>query len=86
MTTTVFHPHPPCSKVKQIDRLNLIKMAYMQLSEESDVQEPNKEFYQLLKYNEAILRNLPVNLIITDTEQRIKLFLEYSLSSRRFEY
>ncbi len=63
--------------VNHLDRIHLIKMAYMQLSEESDIQDMNTEFYQFLKYNEAILRNLPVNLIITDNDQRIKLVNEH---------
>lgn len=64
-------------EVKNIDKINLIKMAYIQISSEPGADGPNQEFYQLLKYNEAILRNLPVNLIVTDNENRIKLVNEY---------
>jgi ABC-type branched-subunit amino acid transport system ATPase component/nitrogen-specific signal transduction histidine kinase len=64
-------------EVKNIDKINLIKMAYTQIAEEENIEDLNKEFYQLLKYNEAILRNLPVNLIVTDNENRIKLVNEY---------
>jgi signal transduction histidine kinase/ABC-type molybdenum transport system ATPase subunit/photorepair protein PhrA len=64
-------------KVENIDKINLIKMAYTQISTEENIENLNKEFYQLLKYNEAILRNLPVNLIITDNENQIKLVNEY---------
>lgn len=59
--------------VKNIDKINLIKMAYTQVSNDPSADDLNEEFYQLLKYNEAILRNLPVNLIVADQEQRIKL-------------
>lgn len=59
--------------VKNIAKINLIKMTYTQIAEESEVKDLNKEFYQFLKYNEAILRNLPVNLIVTDNENRIKM-------------
>ncbi|WP_457577474.1 ATP-binding cassette domain-containing protein [Desulfomarina sp.] len=59
--------------VKNINKINLIKMAYTQIDGESSVEGLNKEFYNLLKYNEAILRNLPVNLIVTDSDHRIKL-------------
>jgi signal transduction histidine kinase/ABC-type multidrug transport system ATPase subunit len=64
-------------EVENIDRLNLIKIAYTQISMDSTPRELNKEFYQLLKYNEAILRNLPVNLIVIDTENHIKLINDY---------
>ena len=63
--------------MQNIDKLNLIKMAYTQLSSEQNVEEPNKEFQQYLKYNEAILRNLPVNLIVVDTNKRIKMVNDY---------
>ena len=59
--------------VRNIDKINLIKMAYTQISGDPSGEDLNEEFYHLLKYNEAILRNLPVNLIVTDKEQRIKL-------------
>ena len=75
--------------VQKIDKLNLIKMAYMQLPEEQHVDDLQKEFYQFLKYNEAILRNLPVNLIVTDTECRIKMvndFCKHSFGLKRTSY
>lgn len=59
--------------VDNIDRLNLIKLCYTQLSSGSDMTNTSKEFYQLLKYNEAILQKLPTNLIVTDDNNRIKL-------------
>lgn len=59
--------------VKNIAKINLMKMTYTQIAEEGEVNDLNKEFYQFLKYNEAILRNLPVNLVVTDNENRIKM-------------
>jgi signal transduction histidine kinase len=63
--------------IRNIDKINLIKMAYMQISGEQQADNLNTEFYQFLKYNEAILRNLPVNLIVTDNHKRIKLVNEH---------
>jgi signal transduction histidine kinase/ABC-type branched-subunit amino acid transport system ATPase component len=64
--------------VKNIDKLNLIKMVYTQISEGQNSDDNlNKQFYQLLKYNEAILQHLPVNLIITDNENHIKMVNEH---------
>jgi signal transduction histidine kinase/ABC-type branched-subunit amino acid transport system ATPase component len=64
--------------VRNLDKLNLIKMAYTQIAaEDRNVDNLNQEFYHLLKYNEAILRNLPVNLIVTDNDHQIKLVNEH---------
>ena len=63
--------------VSNIDKINLIKMAYTQITTEQNIEDPNKEFNQYLKYNEAILRNLPINLIVVDNHQRIKMVNEH---------
>lgn len=62
--------------VNNIDRLNLIKLCYSQLNNGDDISNTSKEFYQLLKYNEAILQKLPTNLIVTDDQNNIKLINE----------
>ncbi len=67
-------------EVKNIDKINLIKMAYTQVSDQH-TDNLDKEFYQLLKYNEAILRNLPINLIVADHENNIGLANEYCKQS-----
>jgi len=58
---------------KNIDRLNLIKMCYTQVTRNKKTEDINKEFYQLLRYNEAILKNLPITLIVTDDQNNIKM-------------
>ncbi len=58
---------------KNIDRLNLIKMCYTQITRNKQSEDINKEFYQLLRYNEAILKNLPITLIVTDDQNNIKM-------------
>ncbi len=63
--------------VRNVDKLNLITIAYTQISAEPKLDNLNQEFLQLLKYNEAILRHLPVNVIVTDPEQRIKMVNDY---------
>ncbi|MGL1892988.1 MAG: ATP-binding protein [Spirochaetaceae bacterium] len=59
--------------VNNIDRLNLIKLCHSQLNSDEELTNTSKEFYQLLKYNEAILQQLPTNLIVTDDANNIKL-------------
>ncbi len=60
-------------KINEIDKINLIKMAYTQITKNATTEDANKEFYNLLKYNEAILQNLPINLIVTDSNNTIKM-------------
>ena len=64
--------------VKNIDKINLIKLAYTQISGNDSLENANQEFYSLLKYNEAVLIKLPVNLIVVDHHGKIKLINEYA--------
>jgi PAS domain S-box-containing protein len=64
---------------QNIDKINLIKLAYTQIPKEETLKHVSSEFYQLLKYNQAILEKLPVNLIVTDKDQQIKLFNEQAI-------
>jgi signal transduction histidine kinase len=59
--------------VNNIDRINLIKLSYSQFTRNPDGEGGNEEFYQLLKYNEAILRGLPVSLIVTDERRQVRM-------------
>jgi two-component system sensor histidine kinase AtoS len=59
--------------VRNIDKINLIRLAYTQMNEPSKFEVTRKDFHQMLKYNEAILLGLPVNLIVVDAENRIKM-------------
>ena len=61
---------------KNIDKINLIKIAYTQLSEATNLDQYNEEFFHLLKYNEAILRKLPVSLIVVNRDETIKIINE----------
>ena len=64
-------------KTNNIDKINLIKLAYTQITKKQPTENLNKEFYNLLKYNEAILLNLPVNLMVIDNDKIIKLINNY---------
>ncbi|GAB1482724.1 hypothetical protein MASR2M78_15400 [Treponema sp.] len=61
--------------IKNIDKINLIKIAYTQLMD-NNLNFYNEEFFHLLKYNEAILRNLPVSLIVINKNEEIKIINE----------
>jgi PAS domain S-box-containing protein len=74
--------------VQNIEKINLLRLAYTQSEREPAVGDTSEEFYQLLKYNAAILELLPVTLLVTDQRNRIKLMnraaKEYFASARRF--
>jgi two-component system sensor histidine kinase AtoS len=60
-------------EVSRIDTVSLIKLAYTQVSTSARTGDINREFYQFLKFNEAILQRLPLNLIVVDRRNAIKL-------------
>lgn len=63
--------------IENIDKINLIKLAYTQISRGKTMMNVDKEFYHLLKYNEAILEFLPIALLVVNREERIKLVNNY---------
>jgi ABC-type branched-subunit amino acid transport system ATPase component/nitrogen-specific signal transduction histidine kinase len=65
--------------VKNIDKINLIRLAYTQFLKQDPAPTQDPGFYQLLKYNEAILQKLPVNLLVTDKGDRICLTNEAAM-------
>ena len=62
--------------VTNIDKINLIKLCYTQMSGSDDI-ENYQDFNQLLRYNEAILQKLPINLLVSDNENRIKMINDH---------
>ncbi len=72
--------------VKNIDKINLIKFAYTEMTKVGQIGVTREEFYQILKYNEAILQNLPVNLLVIDTDFKIKLINERAKSFFHLEH
>ena len=65
--------------VKNIDKINLIRLAYTQFLKQDPAPTRDPGFYQLLKYNEAILQKLPVNLLVTDKDDLICLTNEAAM-------
>ena len=70
--------------INNIDKINLIKLCYTQIAARDDI-ENFHDFYQLLRYNEAILQKLPINLIVTDNENNIKLINDHGKEYFRLE-
>ncbi len=62
--------------IKNIDKINLIKLAYTQVIKDHSIKHDDFDFYKLLKYNEAILTNLPFSLLVTDVKRKVRLINE----------
>ncbi|MDR0759094.1 MAG: ATP-binding cassette domain-containing protein [Treponema sp.] len=69
--------------VREIDKVSLIKLAYTQIPETTSRRNVNREFYEFLKYNEAILERLPVNLIVVDHTGTVKMMNKEALNYLR---
>jgi signal transduction histidine kinase/ABC-type branched-subunit amino acid transport system ATPase component len=63
--------------VGQIDTMNLLRLTYTQVYSLENSGNRKREFNQFLKYNEAVLLNLPVNLIVVDGEEKVKIVNEH---------
>jgi PAS domain S-box-containing protein len=60
--------------IHNIDKINLIKLAYTQvISHQESEEKTDQDFYQLLKYNQAILEFLPLAVLVIDQNKEIKL-------------
>ncbi len=62
--------------IEDVDKVNLIRLCYSQLTEGRETR-GTREFYQLLRYNEAILQKLPINLVVADNDNRIKMLNDH---------
>lgn len=67
--------------IQSIGKMQIIKMAYTQFSEKPLFQHEINSFYHLIKYNEAILETLPVNLIILNNNKILKLANKYFINN-----
>lgn len=65
--------------IRELDKISLIKMAYTQFSRLEDEQAQAHEFSKLLKYNEVILKQLPISLIVSNYDHRIRMVNESAM-------
>ncbi len=54
--------------IKDLDRVKLIKMTYSFFLSREELNRENRELYYLKTYNEDIIKNIPVGVIILDKE------------------
>lgn len=71
--------------IQSIGKMQIIKMAYTQFSDNPKIQIQRTSFYHLIRYNEAILESLPVNLIILNNDGYVKLINKYFISNFNIE-
>ncbi|MDA3900194.1 MAG: ATP-binding cassette domain-containing protein [Spirochaetes bacterium] len=62
------------SRVKDVDRINLIKMCYTEITKDDKRLTSDQEIYELFKFNEAIIHNLPISIIVIDGSYKIRLY------------
>jgi PAS domain S-box-containing protein len=58
--------------IGNIDKIMLIRLAYTHALTGKQVKS-DRDFSEFLRYNEAVLFDLPINLIVVDRENRVKL-------------
>lgn len=71
--------------IQSLGKMQIIKMAYTHFTETPTTQNHEDSFYHLIKYNEAILENLPVNLIVLNNDGILKLVNKYFLNNFRID-
>jgi len=59
-------------KIDHIDKMNLIRLAYTHALDDKKLQ-TKEAFNEILKYNEAILTDLPVSLFVTDRDGLLRM-------------
>jgi PAS domain S-box-containing protein len=64
------------TSIDNISKINLIRVAYTQFEVEHTPAQADQEFRQYLRFNDAILQRLPVNIIVVDPQLEVKLVNE----------
>ncbi len=57
--------------IKGLDRMKLIRMTYSFVLSREELEQDNKELFSLKKYNESIVKNLPIGIVILDARNRL---------------
>lgn len=58
-------------QVGDIDRLRLVNMTYSYMATREELRRSNLELYNYKRYNDDIMRNLPVGVVILDSDGRL---------------
>jgi signal transduction histidine kinase/ABC-type branched-subunit amino acid transport system ATPase component len=68
-----------------IDKITLIRLAYTQMLTDNRLAKSDGAFHELLKYNEAILTKLPINLFVIDRQNNFILINESAKNAFNFD-
>ncbi|HUI68942.1 MAG TPA: ATP-binding protein [Spirochaetia bacterium] len=60
-------------ETKDLNRAKLIRMTYSFILSREELEKDNKQLYFLKRYNESIIKNLPIGVIILDDQNRLYL-------------
>lgn len=60
-------------EIQDLDKVKLIRMTYSYVLSREELEQNNRALFVLKKYNEAIIRNLPIGVIILDQHQAISI-------------
>jgi two-component system, NtrC family, sensor histidine kinase AtoS len=58
-------------EIKGLDKMKLIRMTYSFVLSRKELEQDNKELLSLKRYNESIVRNLPVGVVILDPRHKL---------------
>ncbi len=61
------------ARIEDLDRIKLIKLTYSYVLSREELGRQNLELYNLKRYNENIIKNIPVGVVILNDEQKIHL-------------
>jgi two-component system, NtrC family, sensor histidine kinase AtoS len=60
-------------EIHDLDKVKLIRMTYSYVLSREELEQNNRALFVLKKYNEAIIRSLPIGVIILDQHQAISI-------------
>lgn len=66
--------------IKSLDKMRLIRLTYSFALSRQELEEQNLQLYYLKKYNEDILKNIPIGVVILNDQNKIYLTNEIALT------
>jgi two-component system sensor histidine kinase AtoS len=60
-------------QIKDLDRFKLVKLTYSFVLSSEELKRKNQELYHFKKYNENIIKNIPIGVIILDPDDKVYL-------------
>ncbi len=60
-------------EIKNLDKIKLIKLTYSFVLSRDELEKDNMELYLLKNYNESIIKNIPIGVVILDKERNISM-------------